>query len=55
MMHQADIKNPVYVNELRSVKEVSNKLCGTPDEVLFFELKFNDVIFFIRFLFIVCI
>jgi len=43
MLHQADIKNPVYVNDLRSIKEVSNEFRGTPDEVLFFELKMNFV------------
>ena len=43
MLHQADIKNPVYVNDLRSVNEVSNEFRGTPDEVLFFELKMNFV------------
>ena len=47
MLHQADKKNPVYVNELRSIKEVSNEFRGTPDEVLFFELKMNFVSFYL--------
>jgi len=41
MLKQKDVKNPVYVNELRSVKNISDKLKGKPNETLFLELSFN--------------
>ena len=41
MLKQKDVKNPVYVNELRSVKNISDELKGKPNETLFLELSFN--------------
>ena len=41
-MKQKDVKNPAYVNQLKSARDIPEKLKGKPDETLFFELSFDQ-------------
>ena len=41
MLKEKNVVNPVYVNQLKSVGNISEKLRGSPDETLFFELSFD--------------
>ena len=42
MLKDKNVINPVYVNQLKSVSNISEKLRGTPDKTLFFELSFDS-------------
>jgi len=42
MLKDKNVVNPVYVNQLKSVSNISEKLRGNPDKTLFFELSFDS-------------
>ena len=52
---EKNIKDPIYVNELRSVKNISKKFQGTPNKTLFFEFDFKRVSVYLQLFLLLCV